>query len=99
MANRHPDAVVVPDALVPEPVDPGLDHASTAAEMRQLLLNTEDITGFLDEAARFAVTIVGPAALSCGITLGYNGRDAAASAFEHEHNTGQPRLRMRSSSE
>ena len=42
--------------------------ASATAELQELLLATEDITGFLDHLATLAVTVL-PADTSCGITL------------------------------
>jgi GAF domain-containing protein len=42
--------------------------ASATAELQELLLATEDITGFLDQLATLAVTVL-PADASCGITL------------------------------
>jgi len=44
------------------------DRAAAAAELQQLLLDTEGVTGFLDEVAIYAAASVGPG-LSCGITL------------------------------
>ena len=41
---------------------------SATAELQELLLATEDITGFLDHLATLAVTVL-PADTSCGITL------------------------------
>ena len=45
---------------------------SAAAELQQLLLATEDITGFLDELAALTVRVLS-GDLSCGITLRRNG--------------------------
>ena len=42
-----------------------LDSARAASELQQLLLDTEDITGFLDELARYAADTVA-SGLSCG---------------------------------
>jgi GAF domain-containing protein len=42
--------------------------ASATAELQQLLLETEDITGFLDELATLTVRVL-PGELSCGITV------------------------------
>jgi GAF domain-containing protein len=42
--------------------------ASAAAELQELLLATEDITGFLDQLATLTVTLL-PDEVSCGITL------------------------------
>lgn len=45
-----------------------LDHARALREMQQLLLETENITSFLEELARYAADTIGPG-LSCGITM------------------------------
>ena len=42
--------------------------SSAVAELQQLLLATEDITGFLDQLATLTVKVL-PGELSCGITL------------------------------
>jgi GAF domain-containing protein len=42
--------------------------SSAAAELQQLLLATEDITGFLDQLATLTLKVV-PGEVSCGITL------------------------------
>ncbi|MGH8573447.1 MAG: GAF domain-containing protein, partial [Gammaproteobacteria bacterium] len=52
--------------------DRALDRASAANELQTLLLDTEDITDFLDELARYAADTVAPK-LSCGITLERDG--------------------------
>jgi transcriptional regulator with GAF, ATPase, and Fis domain len=53
----------------PEPLAPDFAEASSAvAELQQLLLATEDITGFLDELTALTVKVL-PGELSCGITL------------------------------
>ena len=70
-------------------LDRVLDQTAAAAELQQLLLDTDDILGFLDEVADYAASIIGAAAtngcngpaataplgaaVSCGITLGYGG--------------------------
>ncbi|MGC1733965.1 MAG: GAF and ANTAR domain-containing protein [Pseudonocardiaceae bacterium] len=48
------------------------DRARALSELRQLLLDTEDITGFLDELARYAADTIGRG-LSCGITMDRDG--------------------------
>ncbi|MGH3907862.1 MAG: GAF and ANTAR domain-containing protein [Pseudonocardiaceae bacterium] len=53
---------------MPDPAD----RARAASELQQLLLDTEDVTGFLDEVARYAADTVAPA-VSCGITLERHG--------------------------
>jgi transcriptional regulator with GAF, ATPase, and Fis domain len=52
------------DAAAPDLSETG----SAVAELQQLLLATEDITGFFDQLAAFAVTVL-PGDVSCGITL------------------------------
>jgi GAF domain-containing protein len=52
--------------------DRALDHARALSELRQLLLDTEDITGFLEELARYAADTIGRG-LSCGITMDRDG--------------------------
>src|SRR5215218_2376628 len=42
--------------------------SSAAAELQQLLLATDDITGFLDQLATLTVKVL-PGEVSCGITL------------------------------
>ena len=44
------------------------DRAKALSELQQLLLDTPDITGFLDELARYAADTIG-CGLSCGITM------------------------------
>jgi GAF domain-containing protein len=53
---------------MPDHTSNGTTSASATAELQQLLLATEDITGFLDELATFTVRVL-PGELSCGITL------------------------------
>jgi len=50
----------------PTPPPPG--SASAAGELQQLLLATEDITGFLDEVVVLAAKLL-PGEVSCGMTL------------------------------
>ncbi len=52
--------------------DHSLDRAIAARELQQLLFDTDHITGFLEELARYAATTVGPD-LSCGITMDRDG--------------------------
>jgi GAF domain-containing protein len=49
------------------------ERARAASELQQLLLDTEDITDFLNELARYAADTVAPQGLSCGITLERDG--------------------------
>jgi RNA polymerase sigma-B factor len=53
-----------PDPAAPDPAE----ARSAVAELQQLLLTTEDITGFLDELTALAVKVL-PGEVSCGITL------------------------------
>lgn len=46
---------------------------SAAAELQQLLIDTESLLDFLAEVSRYAAATVGPG-LSCGITLSRDGR-------------------------
>ncbi|MGH3669273.1 MAG: GAF domain-containing protein, partial [Pseudonocardiaceae bacterium] len=48
------------------------DRAAAAHELQQLLIDTDHITGFLNELACYAATAVAPE-LSCGITLDRDG--------------------------
>lgn len=48
--------------------DHSLDPTIAAHELQQLLLDTDHVTGFLNELARYAATAVAPD-LSCGITM------------------------------
>ncbi|MGH3774620.1 MAG: GAF and ANTAR domain-containing protein [Pseudonocardiaceae bacterium] len=48
--------------------DHTFDRATAVNELQQLLIDTDHITGFLNELARYAATTVAPA-LSCGITM------------------------------
>ncbi|MGB6163703.1 MAG: GAF and ANTAR domain-containing protein [Pseudonocardiaceae bacterium] len=58
---------------MPDHVDNhSLDHARALSEMQQLLLETQNITSFLEELARYAADTVGPG-LSCGITMDRDG--------------------------
>ena len=52
------------DAVAPELAEP----SSAVAELQQLLLATEDVTGFLDHLATLTVKVL-PGEVSCGITL------------------------------
>jgi GAF domain-containing protein len=54
--------------LVSDHTPPRALAASAAAELQELLLATEDITGFLDQLVALAVTLL-PDDPSCGITL------------------------------
>jgi GAF domain-containing protein len=58
----------MPDHPMPDHTLNGTTSASAAAELQQLLLATEDITGFLHELATLTVSVL-PGELSCGITL------------------------------
>ncbi len=53
-----------PDTVVPA----SAESSSAVAELQQLLLATEDITGFLDELTTLTVKVL-PGEVSCGITL------------------------------
>jgi GAF domain-containing protein len=53
---------------VPGHAHPGGIAASAAAELQELLLATEDLTGFLDQLVTLTVTVL-PGDLSCGMTL------------------------------
>jgi GAF domain-containing protein len=76
--SQLPDGpCLVPDQTCPDDVPgsgsdavvPGAAEASSAvAELQQLLLATENITGFLDRLATLTVTVL-PGEVSCGITL------------------------------
>lgn len=58
---------------MPDRVDNhSLDHARALSEMQQLLLETQNITSFLEELARYAAEAIGPG-LSCGITMDRDG--------------------------
>ncbi len=52
--------------------DHTFDRATAANELQQLLFDTDHITGFLNELARYAATTVAPE-LSCGITMDREG--------------------------
>jgi GAF domain-containing protein len=52
--------------------DRAFDRATAAIELQQLLIDTDHITGFLNELARYAATTVAPE-LSCGITMDRDG--------------------------
>lgn len=47
--------------------------SSSAAELQQLLVDTESLTQFLAEVCRYAANAIGQG-LSCGITLSRDGR-------------------------
>lgn len=74
-----------------------LDRARAARELQQLLLDTEDITGFLEEVTRYAADTVAPG-LSCGITLerdnspltvaGSDARARGLDEVQYGHHTG-----------
>jgi GAF domain-containing protein len=51
-----------------DPTPPHPSSASAAAELQQLLIATEDITGFLDELVVLAAKVL-PGEVSCGMTL------------------------------
>ncbi len=57
-SGSEPDTVVSASA----------ESASAIVELQQLLLSTEDITGFLDQLATLTVKVL-PGKVSCGITL------------------------------
>ena len=57
------------DALMDNPTF----GASAAAELQQLLIETDSLIEFLEELAHYAADTVGPE-LSCGITLSRDGR-------------------------
>ncbi len=52
--------------------DHSLDRAEALSELQQLLLDTQNITEFLDELARYAADTIGRG-LSCGITMDRDG--------------------------
>ncbi len=52
--------------------DHTLEHATAAFELQQLLIETDHITEFLNELARYAASAVAPD-LSCGITMDREG--------------------------
>jgi GAF domain-containing protein len=63
--------------------DHAFDRATAARELQQLLLDTDHITGFLNELARYAATVVAPG-LSCGITMDREGGPlTVASSDDH----------------
>lgn len=58
----------------PAPMDGySFDRAAAASELQQLLIETEHITGFLNELARYAAEAIAPG-LSCGLTLERDGQ-------------------------
>lgn len=59
--------------------DPALDQARASIELQQLLLETEDLTGFLDEVAGYAAATVAPGVL-CGITMQRDGLPMTAAS-------------------
>ncbi|MGH3855009.1 MAG: GAF and ANTAR domain-containing protein [Pseudonocardiaceae bacterium] len=66
----------VATALIPDCDDLMEERAlgpSAAAELQQLLIDTESLTQFLVEVSHYAASTVGPG-LSCGITLSRDGR-------------------------
>jgi GAF domain-containing protein len=66
-----PPATSDPDTAseVAAPAEPGSAVSSSAvAELQQLLLTTDDITGFLDQLTTLTVKVL-PGEVSCGITL------------------------------
>jgi GAF domain-containing protein len=66
--------------------DHAFDRATAAHELQQLLLDTDHITGFLNELARYAATVVAPG-LSCGITMDREGGPlTVASSDDHALN-------------
>ncbi|MGH4008112.1 MAG: GAF and ANTAR domain-containing protein [Pseudonocardiaceae bacterium] len=52
--------------------DHDFDRATAVSELQQLLVDTDHITGFLNELARYAATTIAPD-LSCGITMDRKG--------------------------
>jgi GAF domain-containing protein len=82
-----------------------LDRAKAVSELQQLLLDTENITEFLDELARYAADTIGRG-LSCGITMDRDGgpltvasSDAHARTLDevqYEHHDGPCLTAMRS---
>jgi len=50
-----------------------LDRAAAASELQQLLIETEHISGFLNELTRYAAEAIAPG-LSCGLTLERDGQ-------------------------
>ncbi len=63
--------------------DHSLDRAVAARELQQLLFDTDHITGFLDELARYAATTIGPD-LSCGITMNRHGGPLTVASSDAE---------------
>jgi GAF domain-containing protein len=59
---------LAPDGSRPVPDDTPSHSASAAAELQELLLATEDITGFLDQLVMLTVKVL-PGDLFCGLTL------------------------------
>ena len=62
------------------------DRAKALGELQQLLLDTPDITGFLDELARYAAETIG-LGLSCGITLDRDGGPLTVASSDAHANT------------
>ena len=58
----------MPDPESTSVVPESAEASSAVAELQQLLLATEDITGFLDQLAALTVKVL-PGEVSCGITL------------------------------
>jgi GAF domain-containing protein len=85
--------------------DHSLDRAKAVSELQQLLLDTQNITEFLDELARYAADTIGRG-LSCGITMDRDGgpltvasSDAHARTLDevqYEHHDGPCLTAMRS---
>lgn len=57
------------------------DRARAAVELQQLLLDTEDLSEFLNDLARYAADTVAPM-LSCGITLERDGNPLTAAGSD-----------------
>jgi len=59
--------------------DQSLDRSRAASELQQLLVDTDPVTGFLDELATCVAETVGTA-VSCGITLERDGNPLTAAS-------------------
>ena len=56
-----------------DPNSDSSDRARAAHELQQVLLDTEDVTEFLNEVARYAVDVVAPV-MACGLTVERDGK-------------------------
>ncbi|XAS72566.1 GAF and ANTAR domain-containing protein [Micrococcaceae bacterium Sec5.1] len=87
MDEMHVDFAVPDDVPVPPDTVPSLDDASVPEQLQDLVIDSDDVAGFLHDLAVFSAASVSEAVgldVLCGITLSRRRRTATVAGSTHE---------------